>query len=334
MKVIDPSDQVEVPDFTTVSIPGAAKSADAPDATVHSPYYTVDSGDPFALDGGAAAPIHLTDKHRAANHQWSTPLPPVVSPAPPVQRRKRLKIMGACVIIVVGMGILVTTVFASPTTSPPSRHHPVLATQQPATLSPIPTPSQPTGDWVPAHLPAGWEAAGLNEGDELFAWRTAMTFTDREMSIDFRNVGTAANHGGTLTAAKFILTPAAQQRFLINDVRETAAFFAKVTNTHLIQVVVNVQPQNIRFQQTPGGQRFAVVDVAFQLWQSTSVNGQTHQGKDLDPATGQPRTHHMVVLLLRFPPGSQGNNPPMGGTGWEVSNYALDSGQPTIVQPA
>jgi hypothetical protein len=32
----------------------------------------------------------------------------------------------------------------------------------------------------------------------------------------------------------------------------------------------------------------------------------------------------MIVLLLRVPPGTQGTNAPMGGTGWLVSTYALD----------
>src|SRR5260370_39550007 len=78
-------------------------------------------------------------------------------------------------------------------------------------------PSSP--DWVPQQLPAGWTDAGLTMADDLQALRTAVSFNDREMSLDYRSIGTRDLHAGTFTAATFILTPAAKQRFEHNDVR-------------------------------------------------------------------------------------------------------------------
>jgi hypothetical protein len=144
-------------------------------------------------------------------------------------------------------------------------------------------------------------------GDALFALRTAMTFTDREMSLDYRNVGTRTQHGGTFTAAVFILTPAAQVRFAHNDVHViNNTLFDAVEQQQLIQVVVNVQPRLVALQ-TRGQQEFAAFDIAFQLWQSRL--DQQHPGHRLesrknDPATSRPRIHRMGVLLLRVAPGA------------------------------
>src|SRR5260370_30789670 len=115
--------------------------------------------------------------------------------------------------------------------------------------------------------------------------------------------------------------------------------FDLVDATKLIRVVVNPQPQVIKYVQQ-GQQQFAWVDVTFQLWQSQIDPTNPDQwigGKDIDPATNQPRIHHMVVLLLRVPPEDAGANPAIGGTGCLASNYALDQADgslPAIVQPA
>lgn len=204
------------------------------------------------------------------------------------------------------------------------------AHQQPA--NPQTTPGF---DWVPARLPAGWTAANLTTADALEAERSAMTFVDREMALDFRDAGTAAQPGGTFTAATFLLTLAARQRFQQNDVRVASpALFNSIQQRQLIQEVINGQPTLVQFQ-VQGQQQFAWVNVAFQLFQSQlGNNGQRVEGKEVT-AMGQPVTHHMGVLLIRIPPQQQGANAPMGGTGWLVSNYALDSAAlPTIVQPA
>ena len=185
----------------------------------------------------------------------------------------------------------------------------------------------------------GWTGAGLSAGDALEAERTAWTFTDREMSLDYRNVGTQAQHGGTFTAAVFLLTPNARARFFQNDVRTiNDVLFDRVQKQQLIQEVVNAQPRLVQFQ-VQGQQEFAWVDVSFQLWQSqlNPQTGQRAEGLELDPATHGPRVHHMIVLLLRVIPGTQGANAPMGGTGWLVNTYALDpagGSLPAIVQPA
>lgn len=194
------------------------------------------------------------------------------------------------------------------------------------------------GTWLPQQLPAGWTDAGLTIGDALFSERTAAAFTDREMSLDYRSVGTRAHHGGTFTAATFVLTANAKARFAQNDVRMTNnVLFDRVQQGKLIQSVVNAQPQLVQFA-TNGQQNMAWVDVSFQLWQSKIDAASTRtEGFDLDPATGQPRTHHMMVLLLQVPQNTQGANPAMGGTGWLVSTYAFDLPSNTslaLVQPA
>jgi hypothetical protein len=208
-----------------------------------------------------------------------------------------------------------------------------------ATATPQATPPS---DWVPSAQTLqqiGWTGAGLSTGDALEAERTAWTFTDREMSLDYRNAGTRAQHGGTFTAAVFLLTPNARTRFFQNDVRAiNNMLFDRVQQQQLIQEVVYAAPRLVQFQ-VQGQQEFAWVDVSFQLWQSQldQQTGQRAEGLELDPATHGPRVHHMIVLLLRMTIGTQGANAPMGGTGWLVSTYALDpagGSLPAIIQPA
>jgi len=159
------------------------------------------------------------------------------------------------------------------------------------------------------------------------------------MSLDYRNAGTQAQHGGTFTASVFLLTPNARARFFQNDVRAiNNMLFDRVQQQQLIQEVVNAQPRLIQFQ-IQRQQQFAWVDVSFQLWQSKldQQSGQRVEGLQLDPATHRPRVHHMIVLLLRVTIGTQGTNAPMGGTGWLVSTYALDAAGgslPAIILPA
>jgi hypothetical protein len=214
-------------------------------------------------------------------------------------------------------------------TQPPS-HAEAMATQ-PAIM----TISASTG--VPQTLPARWTAAGLMTADELEAQRTGLAFVDREMSLDFRIVGTRAQHGGTFTAAVFLLTPHARARFAKNDIRvANNVLFDSVQQQQLIQEVVNEQSQLVKFAVL-GRQQFAWIDVSFQLWQSrlNPQTGQRVEGLELDPATHGSRVHHLIVLLLRVPPVKQGPNAPMGGTGWLVTTYALDPGAalPAVIQP-
>ncbi|WP_141727627.1 hypothetical protein [Thermogemmatispora onikobensis] len=217
-------------------------------------------------------------------------------------------------------------------TAPPSR-------LPPQALSPTATGASDPGNWIPVSLPTGWTSAGLTLGDALFAERTAVTFTDREMSLDYRSVGTRAQHGGTLTAAVFLLTPAARERFRQQDVRVTTnQLYDLVVGERLIQAVIDPQPRLMAFA-VRGQQQFAWVEVTFTLWQSLTdpQTGQSQQGLMKDPTSQQPRVHRMGVLLVRVPPASQGANAPMGGTGWLVSNYGLDTpgkALPPLLQPA
>jgi hypothetical protein len=200
----------------------------------------------------------------------------------------------------------------------------------------------PQSTWVPSTQmlqQLGWTGAGLSTGDALEAERTAWTFTDREMSLDYRNVGTRTQHGGTFTAAVFLLTTNARARFFASDFRViNNVLFDRVQQQHLMREVVNAQGRLVQFQ-VQGQQEFAWVDVSFQLWQSRldPQTGSRAEGLEVDPATRGPRIHHMIVLLLRATPGTQGTNAPMGGTGWLVSTYVLDpvSGNlPSVIQPA
>lgn len=284
----------------------------------------------------------------------------------PTQGRTRprrfpiLKVALISMIIVLAVGVLALSVFAqpashlmtvskNPTQGSPATHttvtakamHPLRRT--PTTTTATATPqATPQNTWVPsAHMlqQLGWTGAGLSTGDALEAERTAWTFTDREMSLDYRNVGSQAQHGGTLTAAVFLLTPNARTRFFQNDVRViNNVLFDRVQQQQLIQEVMNAQPRLLQFQ-VQGQQQFAWVDVSFQLWQSRldPQTGSRDEGLELDPATHTPRVHHLIVLLLRVTPGTQGDNAPMGGTGWLVSTYALDpagGSLPVVIQPA
>ncbi|QBD82798.1 hypothetical protein EPA93_45275 [Ktedonosporobacter rubrisoli] len=143
-----------------------------------------------------------------------------------------------------------------------------------------------TGTWIPQQLPTGWADAGLTAGDVLFGERTAVAFTDREMSLNFCSTGTRAAHGGTFTAATFVLTSNARARFTQNDVRViNNALFDKVQQRKLIQSVVNAQPQLVKLAVV-GQQQVAWVDVSFQLWQSKiNAAGVRSNGFDVDPTT-------------------------------------------------
>jgi hypothetical protein len=177
----------------------------------------------------------------------------------------------------------------------------------------------------------GWTQAGLSQGDAIEALRTATTFTDREMSYDYRAIGTQTHHGGTLTASTFLLTPGGQVRFMQNDVRAiNNTLYNKILNEQIIQQVVNAQPTLVQFQsvQVQGQSHlFAWVHVSFAFFRSTRdpASGHRMEGLDTDPTTGQPRRHTMTVVLVWTPLQNQGSNAPMGGTGWLVNVYSLDA---------
>jgi hypothetical protein len=270
----------------------------------------------------------------------------------------KVALIGA--LMVVALGFLALSVFAQPahqlTTvakNPTPSHSatqttPKAGPTRPAqktstsTLPTTTTKAAPQSDRVPSAQTLqqlGWTAAGLSTADALEAERTAWTFTDREMSLDYRDAGSLAQHGGTFTAAVFLLTPNATTRFFQNDVRViNNGLFDRVQQQQLIQEVVNAQPNLVQFQ-VQGQQQFAWVDVSFQLWQSQidPQTGQRTEGLEIDPTTHGQRIHHMIVLLLRVTPSAQGTNAPMGGTGWLVSTYALDPAAgslPAVIQPA
>lgn len=300
-----------------------------------------------------AAQVGSSDQVAVNNAEAATPPRKTGRPS-----RFSLAMIGLLVGVVMVVSLLIMNALAQ--TTPPlqsvqSSHHalpPASSKQQPPVRpSPAPTPMQtqgtsgqgqpqPSSDWVPQQVPDGWTHAGLGFGDAIQAMRTALAFNDREMSLDYRSVGTRAAHGGTFTAATFVMTPAAMQRFQHDDMRMiNNALFDRVVTTQLIRLVVNAQPHLITFVQQ-GQEAFAWVEVAFQLWQSQidpHHPPSRMEGKELDPTTQQPRIHHMMVLLLRVPAQNAGAAPAMGGTGWLVSTYGLDLPKDTplaIVQPA
>jgi hypothetical protein len=309
---------------------------------------------PFQQSGPLPAVNPQTTQ--ASTNQASTP----AQGRTPPRRFPILKVALISTLIVLAVGFLALSVFAQPahqlttvakklTQGSPATHK--APTARPTrTVQMTPTPSMatatpqatPQSDWVPSAQTLqqlGWTGAGLSTGDALEAERTAWTFTDREMSLDYRNAGTQAQHGGTFMAAVFLLTPNARARFFLNDVRAiNNVLFDRVQQQRLIQEVVNAEAHLVQFQ-IQGQQQFAWVDVSFQLWRSQldPQTGSRAEGLELDPTTHGPRVRHMIVLLLRVAPGTQGTNAPMGGTGWLVSTYALDpagGSLPAIVQPA
>lgn len=311
---------------------------------------------PFQLSNEMPTVFAQAEQAQPSDQAPAVPTAHAISTIKPGRKlRLSLPIIAILVCVVVIGGLLVMNALAQ--TTPPLQTRGVGSSpttpsgnQQKPTVkipTPIPTPGtngqgqgQPSTNWVPQQLPNGWTNAGRSNGDAIQAFRTSVAFNDREMSLDYRSVGTRNTHGGTFTAATFLLTPAARQRFMSNDVREiNNTLFDMVTNTKLIRLVINPQPQLVQFVQQ-GQQQFAWVDVAFQLWQSQLDPNNPKirtEGVELDPTTHQPRTHHMTVLLLRVPPQDAGVNPAMGGTGWLVSNYGLDLPNDTdlaIVQPA
>ncbi len=234
----------------------------------------------------------------------------------------------------------------TPTVSTPTSQqtHTASKPKGKVTISPTPIPqnqgqqgtqgaSVPVTSIVPTQQTLnqmGWTNAGLSISDAIEVQRTAQTFTDREMSFDYRNIGTLDHHGGTFIGAEFLLTPGALSRFAQNDVRAiNNVLYNNVHDNQIIQQALISQSQLTQFQIIPvqgQQQKFAWVTVSFQLWKSAidKNTGQHTQSIELDPNTQQPRVHTMTVLLIRVSPQRQGPGAPMGGTGWLVNSYALD----------
>ena len=235
-----------------------------------------------------------------------------------------------------------TTAGRSPAIYPPMPTSTSASSTPKAVPRPSPTPSvlSTQGKGMPPEVGGpslqllqqmGWTQAGRSLADAVEAQRTATTFVDREMSYDFRIIGTPEHHGGTLTNATFLLTDGAKSRFIHHDVRmSNNTLYNTISEGKVIQQVVGPQSMLVAFQiQTIQGQphQFAWLTVSFGLFQSSidQTTGHRLEGFERDPATGQPRLHQMVVLLVRVNPELQGTGAPMGGTGWLVNDYALDA---------
>jgi hypothetical protein len=355
---IQPADATLMTSFVPVSAP-------ASHPPVQPSYYYQDEEEQEEQDQGMssqfAVPFQLSTAMPVIETDHVTGPGQVIAPSTPMaskpSRSPALKIALVATVVVVALGFLWFTVFAQPAQPLATSNGattPVAHSQAPAPAptaaklagptakpTPVPTPINTgshaqNGTWIPQQLPTGWVAAGLTNGDALFAERTAWAFTDREEGLDFRNMGTRTQHGGTFTASTFILSPGGKIRFAQNDIRVIDnTLFDHAQNVQLIQAAVNAIPSLTQFQ-VQGQNQFATVTVSYQLYQSQidPATGQRTEGMEMDTATKQPRTHLMSVLLVRVPPGTQAQGAPMGGTGWLVSSYGLDLTSPlAIVQP-
>jgi hypothetical protein len=231
------------------------------------------------------------------------------------------------------------TTAPSPTGHPSPAPQPSQGTQNQGQTTP--TANLPTPDTVPSAQrlsDLGWTQAGLSASDAIEALRTATTFTDREMSYDYRAIGTLAHHSGTLTSAFFLFTPGGQTRFAQNDVRViNNVLYEKIAQGKIIHQVVNAQAALVQLQGiTVQGQVHlcAWINVSFSLFQSKldPANGKRIDGLLTNATTGQPNRYQMAVVLVWVAPQNQGPDAPMGGTGWLVNTYALDATSPPILE--
>lgn len=311
---------------------------------------------PLVLPFQHSAPMPTLPQMQAqgAPGSMGTPQPGVSSSGTTRRRTFRtlriLLLVGVVLTVVLGASILI---LAQPVPSPHLMQAnrtagtplaPQASSTRQATVHPSSSQGQGFGIAPVALLPSasvlrslGWIQAGLQAGDALEALRTGATFTDREMSYDYRNIGTLTAHSGTLTGSTFLLTPGGLARFARNDVRViNDVLYDRIRAGKMIQQVVNAQPSLVSFQtiQVQGQpQQIAWVNVAFELFQSKidPASGKRVESLEASSATGQPLIHHLVVVLLHVPLQSQGANAPMGGTGWLVNTYELDPGTLPIV---
>ncbi len=211
----------------------------------------------------------------------------------------------------------------------PGRPTPVPTATPVASAQASPTAIPPRPGLIVA-LPVGW--GNRSPLDAENALQVGWTFTQREMRIDYRDVGTLAEIGGTLTAAVFLLDTNARELRFPNDRRTTSAYFALVQQEQLIQTPVfdnppfTSHPQILQAQTTQDGNFFVWVVVPFELVSQQGVQGQPDL--DPDPVSQQPRVHTMQVLLINVPSGAG----PMAGVDYEVSDYALDAPPGSIIQ--
>lgn len=319
---------------------------------------------PFVSPFQNSATLQTIPHANAATHQSLRQAADVSSPPPPSSKKTGIHLSSVWKYLLIGCVVLITVVgsslfvFAQPTTSP--NPNPKKGAQTKATnTAPLPGSSrraqgnagdnnppanqdnqnqQQGADALPPNqVPSTqqltqlrWAQAGLSLGDAIEAQRTGTTFTDTEMSYDYRDIGSRTNHGGTLISSTFLLTPGGQVRFTHNDVRAiNNNLYDAIHNGKRIQQFVNATSSLTSFQvvQIQGrSHKYAWVTISFQLFQSKidPASGKRTEGLDLDPATGQPRVHHMIVGLLRVGPQNQGSDAPVGGTGWLVNIYELD----------
>lgn len=286
---------------------------------------------------GMAAAVSATAPHA------SNP-PPVASPAspqppPPARRRRVLTtwVLAALIAVILCISAMTAIVFASSVQiTPPPAGNPTTPAHRQGTQGNRPPTQQPTRPASPGltptpiyvtsgdlQLPQNWNRSNA---DAVLALRSAIAFVDREMTLDFREAGTRAHHGGTFTASVFLLTPAAKIRFQANDVRAANnTLYDQVQQQHLVQQTINEYASILSYTHNQQ-QQLVTVSVTFQLYKS-QLGQAASEVKDVN-------RHLMTVLLLHVDQAGQGPDAPMGGTGWLVSNYGLDVATVPTPQPA
>ncbi len=196
---------------------------------------------------------------------------------------------------------------------------PIVPTPLPINPTPAPTNPTPAPTSVPPanpgptlqNLPPEWAASNRQVTDAMEAMAVAETFTQRYETIDFRSPA-------TLNSSRFVLTAAANDRFVASDKRGGEAFATQMQQQQLVQTATVTGTQIVKAQSSDG-QFFAWIRVTYQL---ATQKGQGNVSiSDVLP---------MNVLLVAVPFATPQNAPPMGGIGWLVSDFKHGSSLPVI----
>jgi hypothetical protein len=183
----------------------------------------------------------------------------------------------------------------------------------------------------------GWIKAGLTQNDAVAAQHAATVFVQREMSYDYRDIGTPTHHAGTLIAVMPLLTLGARTRFQQNDVRMTNnALYDAISSDQIIRQAMNIQAKLLQFHVVSvQGQphQFVWFTVSFNRFQSyvDHASGKRIEGNEIDSTLEQPRVYQMMVVLMRVPPDKQGLE---AQSGWRVNAYDLDATTPLAIETA
>lgn len=270
----------------------------------------------------------LVDQHQAPSRisrQTNVRKAMAVTSSPPGRWQQvfslRTVILGIAMIALVSGVVFARGFFSASTTnaqnaSQRGMQQTMMSTPAQPLVTALPTPTstptaQPTTvtQNMPA-MPAAWTASGRGMADMFEAFSVAETFTQRYETIDFRSPA-------TLSSSRFILTNAANQRFVARDQRNTDTFANQIQQQQLVQAVIIMGAQLVQ-AQNQNGNFFAWITVSYQL--------AMQQGQGMPVTTNKT----MTLLLIAVPFNTPNDAPPMGGIGWLVSSYQFGNVLPAI----